>query len=173
MLEALHTRSRLSLRGKRGPDVMSTVPATSARRPRAGGGDSVPTANVTFFSTHHLRSLERPRSPSPSLRSWIPTPTARPSVYCFKPDLQRSKGARTRGIASQRHTAESAAPTTGANRMACCMASHACLARAQPLPLLRRVALLPSPTHIAQTGTISMIDSLSPHLIGGLLELCI
>ena len=51
--------------------------------------------------------------------------------------------------------------------------AHACLARAQPLPLLRRVALLPSPTPIAQTGTISMIDSLSPQLIGGLLELCI
>ena len=59
------------------------------------------------------------------------------------------------------------------SRMACSMASHACLARPQPLPLLRRVTLLLSSTPIAQTGTISMIDSLSPHLIGGLLELCI
>ena len=46
-------------------------------------------------------------------------------------------------------------------------------ARPQPLPLLRRVTLLLISTPIAQTGTISMIDSLSPHLIGGLLELCI
>ena len=53
------------------------------------------------------------------------------------------------------------------------MASHACLARAQPLPLLRHVALLPSSTPVAQTGTISMIDLLSLHLIGSLLELCI
>jgi hypothetical protein len=53
------------------------------------------------------------------------------------------------------------------------MASHACLARAQPLPLLSHVGLLPNSTPIALTGTISMIDSLSPHLIGGLLELCI
>ena len=59
------------------------------------------------------------------------------------------------------------------SRMACSMASHACLARAQPLPLLRRVALLPSSTPIAQTGAISRLDSLSPHHINGLLELCI
>ena len=57
--------------------------------------------------------------------------------------------------------------------MACFMACHACHAQTQPLPLLRRVGLLPSPTPIAQTGTISMIDSLSPHLIGELLQLCI
>ena len=67
-------------------------------------------------------------------------------------------------------SAESATPAASTSRMACFMASHACLARAQPLPLLRRVALLPSPTPIAQTGTVSTIDSLSPHLIGGLLE---
>ena len=107
------------------------------------------------------------------MRTLNGTTTALRLLYHFKRHLHPSKGAFGIGTASQRLTAESATPAASASRIACSMASHACLARAQPLPLLRRVALLPSPTHIAQTGTISMIDSLSPHLIGGLLELCI
>jgi hypothetical protein len=78
-----------------------------------------------------------------------------------------------RGTESQRLTAESAAPAASVCSMACFMASHACLALPLPLPLLNRVALLPNPTPIAHTGTVSTFDSLSPHLIGGLLELCI
>ena len=95
------------------------------------------------------------------------------SLYHFKRDLRPSKGASANGTASQRLTAESAAPAASVCSMACFMASHACLALPLPLPLLSRVALLPSPTPIAHTGTVSTFDSLSPHLIGGLLELFI
>ena len=78
-----------------------------------------------------------------------------------------------RGIASQRLTAESAAPAASVCSMACFMASHACLALPLPLALLRHVALLPNPTPIALAGTVSTIDSLPVRLIGGLLELFI
>ena len=104
------------------------------------------------------------------------TTTALRVLYHFKPDLHpRAKVLKRKGlqVSDCRLTAESAAPAASVCSMACCMASHACLARAQPLPLLTHVALLPNPTPIAQTGTISTTDSLSPHLIGGLLELCI
>ena len=109
----------------------------------------------------------------PSLRTSIYTATALRLLYKSKRDLRPSKGASAIGTASQRLTTESAMPAASASRMACSMASHACLARAQPLPLLSHVGLLPNSTPIALIGTISMIDSLSPHLIGGLLELCI
>ena len=125
------------------------------------------------FSIPVLRPLSRRRPCTPCLRTWNRTPTASSLVYGFKPHLDRSKGASVRGIVSQSLTTESAAPVASVCSMACFMASHACLALPLPLPLLSRVALLPTPTPIAQTGTISMIDSLSPHLIGGLLELCI
>ena len=147
--------------------------ATVNARPRAGVGGSVPSVNITFFSTHDLRYRLRLRPSMPCPRTSIRTPTALRLVYHFKRHVNPSKGAATIGTVSQRLTAESAAPAASVCSMACSMASHACLARAQPLPLLRRVALLPSPTPIAQTGTVSTIDSLSPHLIGGLLELCI
>ena len=108
----------------------------------------------------NLSNQSRTQAHAPSLRSWIRTTTARPSLYHFEPDLQRSKGARENGTTSRRLlTAESAAPTTGANMMACCMASHACLAFSQPLPLLSHVGLLPNSTSIALTG-ISTIDPL-------------
>ena len=136
-------------------------------------GGSVPSVNVTLFSTHDFRYRLRRRPTSRAVRTWIRTTTASSSLYGFKPHLDRSKGASVRGTESQRLTAESAAPAASVCSMACFMASHACLALPLPLPLLSRVALLPIPTPIAQTGTISMIDSLSPHLIGGLLELCI
>ena len=128
---------------------------------------------MTFFSSHDLRYRLRPRPSMPCPRSWNNTATALRLLYCFKSGLHPSKGAATIGTVSQRLTTESAAPAASVCSMACSMASHACLSRAQPLPLLRRVALLPSLTPIAQTGTVSTIDSLSPHLIGGLLELCI
>ena len=95
------------------------------------------------------------------------------SLYHFKRDLRPSKGASANGTASQRLTAESAAPAASVCSMACSMASHACLARAQPLALLSHVGLLPNSTPIALTGVASMIDSLSPHLIGSHLQLCI
>ena len=145
----------------------------SRSRPSAGVGDSVVSVNITFFSSHVLRpALTLCRLPL-RLRTAIVTPTPRPSVLHFNSEVERSKGASVRGIASQRLTAESAAPAASVCSMACFMASHACLARAQPLALLSHVGLLPNSTPIALTGTISMIDSLSPHLIGGLLELCI
>ena len=70
-------------------------------------------------------------------------------------------------------TAESAMPMQGDASMSCFMPCHACHAAVQPLPLLSRDALLPNPTPIALTGVASMIDSLSPHLIGSHLQLCI
>ena len=94
-------------------------------------------------------------------------------VYHFKRDLHPSKGASGIGTASQRLTAESATPTQGDASMSCFMPCHACHATAQPLPLLSRVALLSNLTPIALTGAASMIDSLSPHLIGSRLQLCI
>tara|TARA_B100000768_G_scaffold327_1_gene383 strand:- start:335 stop:520 length:186 start_codon:yes stop_codon:yes gene_type:complete len=57
--------------------------------------------------------------------------------------------------------------------MACFMASHACLARTQPLPLLSRICLPPNPTSIARTGTFSTIDSPQLTVIGDDLKLCI
>ena len=128
----------------------------------AGVGDSVVSVNVTLFSILVLRSLSRRRPSTPCLRTWIRTATALRLLYHFKPHLDRSKGASANGTASQRLTTESAAPASSVCRMACSMASHACLARAQPLPLLSHVGLLPNSTPIALTGTISMIDSLSP-----------
>ena len=107
------------------------------------------------------------------LRTAIVTPTPRPSVLHFNSEVERSKGASVRGIASQRLTAESAMPMQGDASMSCFMPCHACHAAAQPLPLLSRDALLPNPTPIALTGVASMIDSLSPHLIGSHLQLCI
>ena len=65
-----------------------------------------------------------------------------------------------RGTASQRLTAESAAPAASVCSMECFMTSHACLALPLPLSLLTHVTLLPNPTPIAQTGTISTTDSL-------------
>ena len=53
------------------------------------------------------------------------------------------------------------------------MVAHACHALPLLLLLLMRVALLPSSTIIAPEGSVSMIDSLSPHHIGSLIELCI
>ena len=91
----------------------------------------------------------------------------------FNSEVERSQGASVRGIASQRLTAESAAPAASVCSMACFMASHACHALSLPLTLLRRVALLPNPTPIALAGTVSTIDSLPVRLIGGLLELFI
>ena len=136
-------------------------------------GGSVPSVNITFFSILDLRPAPRPRSALPRLRTSIRTATALRLLYHFKRHVNPSKGASVRGIASQRLTAESAMPMQGDASMSCFMPCHACHAAAQPLPLLSRDALLPNPTPIAQTGTISMIESLSPHLIGGLLELCI
>ena len=129
--------------------------------------------NITFFSSHDLRYRLRPRPSMPCPRTSIRTPTALRLVYHFKPDVRPSKGAPVRRVASQRLTAGSGAPTLSVNSMPCFMACPACLARAQPLQLLSHVGLLPNSTPIALTGTISMIDSLSPHLIGGLLELFI
>ena len=139
----------------------------------AGGGDSVASVIITFFSILDLRYRFRPRSALPSLRSWIHTPTTMSSVYESKRDLNRSKGASGIGTASQRLTAESAAPAASVCSMACFMASHACLARTQPLPLLSRICLLPNPTSIARTGTFSTIDSLQLTVIGDDLKLCI
>jgi hypothetical protein len=136
-------------------------------------GGSVSSVNVTLFSILVLRPLSRLRPTSPSVRTWIHTPTPMPSLYGFKPHLDPSKGAARRGVASRSQTTESAAPAASVCSMACFMASHACLALPLPLPLLSRVALLPNPTPIAHTGTVSTFDSLSPHLIGGLLELFI
>ena len=95
------------------------------------------------------------------------------SLYESKRDLNRSKGASVRRAPSQRLTAESAAPAASVCSMACFMASHACLARTQPLPLLSRIYLLPNPTSIARTGTFSTIDSLQLTVIGDDLKLCI
>jgi hypothetical protein len=136
-------------------------------------GESVSSVNRTLFSILVLRPLSRLRPTSPSVRTWIHTPTPMPSLYGFKPHLDPSKGAARRGVASRSQTTESAAPAASVCSMACFMASHACLALPLPLPLLSRVALLPNPTPIAHTGTVSTFDSLSPHLIGGLLELFI
>ena len=72
----------------------------------------------------------------------------------FKPELKQSKGASVRGTASQRLTAESAAPAASVCSMECFMTSHACLALPLPLSLLTHVTLLPNPTPIAQAGTI-------------------
>ena len=78
--------------------------------------------------------------------------------------LRASKGASGIGTASQRLTADSAAPKASVCSMKCFMTSHACLALPLPLSLLTHVTLLPNPTPIAQTGTISTTDSLSPHV---------
>jgi hypothetical protein len=134
-------------------------------------GDSVVSVNVTFFSSHLLRYRFRPRSALPSLRTLNGTTTALRLLYYFKRDLHPSKGAFGIGTASQRLTAESAAPAASVCSMECFMPSHACLALSLPLSLLTHVTLLPNPTPIAQTGTISTNDSLSPHVIGGLQKL--
>ena len=86
-------------------------------------------------------------------------------MYHFKRHVNPSKSASVRGIASQRLTAESAAPAASVCSMECFMTFHACLALPLPLSLLTHVALLPNPTPIAQTGTISTNDSLSPHVL--------
>ena len=137
----------------------------------AGLGDSVPSANVTLYSTHDLRYRFSRTRIRPSLRTSIYTPTALRFVYDFKRDLHPSTCWRDIGTASQLLTAESATPTQGDASMSCFMPCHACHATAQPLPLLSRVALLSNPTPIALTGAASMIDSLSPHLIGSRLQL--
>ena len=145
----------------------------SGSRVGAGEGDSVSSVNRTKVSILVFRNRLRRRPTSPSVRSWIHTATPVPSLYGFKPHLDPSKGAARRCTVSRSQTTESAAPAASVCSMACFMASHACLALPLPLPLLNRVALLPNPTPIAHTGTVSKFDSLSPHLIGGLLELFI
>jgi hypothetical protein len=117
-------------------------------------GDSVASVNLTFFSSHDLRYRFRPRSALPSLRTSVYTATALRLLYKSKRDLQPSKGAFGIGTASQRLTAESAAPAASVCSMECFMTSHACLALPLPLSLLTHVTLLPNPTLIAQAGTI-------------------
>ena len=136
-------------------------------------GDSVASVNITFFSSHDLRYRLSLGARQSLLPTAIRTTTSPSSLYHFNPELERSKGWLIIGTASQRLTAESATPTQGDASMSCFMPCHACHATAQPLPLLSRVALLPNPTPIALTGAASMIDSLSPHLIGSRLQLCI
>ena len=136
-------------------------------------GGSVASVNVTFFSSHHLRYRFSRTRIRPSLRTLNGTTTALRLLNHFKRDLNPSTRWREIGTASQLLTAESATPTQGDASMSCFMPCHACHATAQPLPLLSRVALLPNPTPIALTGAASMIDSLSPHLIGSRLQLCI
>ena len=115
-------------------------------------GGSVVIVNITFFSSHDLRYRLRPRPSMPSLRTLNGTPTALRLVYHFKLDVRPSKGAPVRRVASQRLTAGSGAPTLSVNSMPCFMAAPACLARAQPLPLLTRAVRWPSPTATALTG---------------------
>ena len=129
--------------------------------------------NVTFFSSHHLRYRFRARTAWPALRTSVHTATALRFLYKSKRDLHPSKGASGIGTASQRLTAESAAPAASVCSMECFMPSHACLALPLPLSLLTHVALLPNPTPIAQTGTFSTIDSLQLTVIGDDLKLCI
>jgi hypothetical protein len=177
VLDTLSRHPALSLGTSSSPPEHATgshkARATEPIRGGARVGGSVSSVNVTLFSILVLRPLSRLRPTSPSVRTWIHTPTPMPSLYGFKPHLDPSKGAARRGVASRSQTTESAAPAASVCSMACFMASHACLALPLPLPLLSRVALLPNPTPIAHTGTVSTFDSLSPHLIGGLLELFI
>ena len=70
------------------------------------------------------------------MRTSVYTPTALRLVYKSKRDLHPSKGAFGIGTASQRLTAESAAPAASVCSMECFMTSHACLALPLPLSLL-------------------------------------
>ena len=71
-------------------------------------GRSVASVNVSYFSSHVLLYPPLASACAVRLRAAILTPTGWLSVYGFKPQPKRSRGWRTRGTASQRHTTDSA-----------------------------------------------------------------
>ena len=110
------------------------------------------------------------------MRTLNGTPTALRLLYHFKQDLHPSKGASGIGTASQRLTAECLNQPRQRRAQAGLHAPWLLMLASRARSRSRCSGVLPC--YRAQLislkhGTISMIDSLSPHLIGGLLELCI
>ena len=64
--------------------TLPRVPTPVIKCSRVGAcvGDSVPSVNVTLFSTHDLRSLALARPGQSQLADWNNTTTAEPSLYC-------------------------------------------------------------------------------------------